>query len=63
MHKEESALILWHKRLGHFHSKTLIYMKKNKLVEGLPELEEDLLARVACQYGKQTRLPFHKNKA
>ena len=43
MHKEESDLMLWHKRLGHFHSKALIYMKKNKLVEGLPELEEALL--------------------
>ena len=38
-------------------------MKKNKLVEGLPELEEDFPACVACQYGKQTRLPFHKNKS
>ena len=63
MHKEESDLILWHKRLGHFHSKALIYVKNNKLVEGLLELEKDLLACVSCQYGKQTRLPFHKNKS
>ena len=38
-------------------------MKKNKFVEGLPKLEEDVLACVACHYGKKTRLPFHKNKS
>ena len=48
MHKEESDLMLWHKRLRHFHSKTLIYMKKNKLIEGLLELKEYLLRCVAC---------------
>ena len=37
-------------------------MKNNNLVKGLPKLEEELLACVACQYGKQTRLPFPKNQ-
>ncbi|KAL6315310.1 hypothetical protein AAG906_000403 [Vitis piasezkii] len=38
-------------------------MKKNDLGEGLPELEVKPPTCVACQYGKQTRLPFPQNKA
>ncbi|CAL5331407.1 unnamed protein product [Camellia sinensis] len=51
---------IWHKRLGHFHHGALIYMQKNQLVQGLPPLEEHLLGCKACQYGKQSRLPFPK---
>ncbi|CAL5436624.1 unnamed protein product [Camellia sinensis] len=40
VHKEDSNIVLWHKRLGHFHHATLLFMKKNNLVKGLPELEE-----------------------
>ena len=41
--------MLWHK-------------KKNNMVTGLPELEEELSKCAACQYMKQTRLPFQQNK-
>jgi hypothetical protein len=37
-------------------------MKKNNLVKGLPDLEEELPSCAACQYGKQTRLLFPQNK-
>ena len=63
MHKEENSSMLWHKRLRHFHHEALIHMKKkNKLVEGLLELEKELPTCISCQYGKQTRLPFKKAK-
>ena len=55
--------MLWHRRLGHFHHTALPFMKKNDLGEGLPELEVKPPTCVACQYGKQTRLPFPQNKA
>ena len=38
IHKEESNTMLWHKRLGHFHHITLLFMKKNNLGEGFLEL-------------------------
>jgi hypothetical protein len=45
-----------------FHHTTLLFMKKNNLVKDLPDLEEKLPPCAACQYGKQTRLPFLQNK-
>ena len=63
IHKEKSNTMLWHRRLGHFHHTTLLFMKKNDLGEGLPELEVKPPTCVACQYEKQTRLPFPQNKA
>ena len=63
IHKEESNTMLWYRRLGHFHHTTLLFMKKNNLGEGLPKLEVKPSTCVACQYGKQTRLPFQQNKA
>ncbi|KAM7489733.1 hypothetical protein LguiB_027217 [Lonicera macranthoides] len=62
VHKEDNNTILWHKRLGHFHHAALLFMKKNNMVKGLPELEDEPPKCVACQYGKQTRLPFEQNK-
>ena len=49
---------LWHKRLGHFHLAGLLYMQKHSLVRGVPLLENKLDDCVACQYGKQIRVPF-----
>ncbi|KAJ8639362.1 hypothetical protein MRB53_016056 [Persea americana] len=62
VHKEDSTTMLWHRRLGHVHHTTLLFMKKNNLGEGLPELKEELPTCTACQYGKQTRLLFHKKR-
>ncbi|TXG70681.1 hypothetical protein EZV62_005616 [Acer yangbiense] len=63
VHKEDSNTMLWHRRLGHFHHTTLLFMKKNNLGEGLLELEKKLPTCAACQYGKQIRLHFPQNKA
>ena len=63
VYREDNNTVLSHKRLGHFHHIALLYIKKNNLVKGLPELEEESLKCVACQYGKQTRIPFRQNKA
>jgi hypothetical protein len=56
---------LWHKRLGHFNQVTLVHMqkKKKKIVQRMPNLEEEILVCTSCQYGKQNRLPFPLNKA
>lgn len=51
VHKEDSNTMLWHRRLGHVHHTALLFMKKNNLGEGLPELEEELPTCAACQYG------------
>ena len=64
--KEERAVVsqennvtdLWHKRLEHFHHNGVLYMKKNQLAVGLPDLKQNLPTCIACQYGKQSRLPF-----
>ena len=61
--QHENNTMLWHKRLGHFHHNVVLYMKKNQIVEGLPDLEEELPICAACQYGKQTRLPFPQKAA
>ncbi|RVW46097.1 Retrovirus-related Pol polyprotein from transposon RE1 [Vitis vinifera] len=61
--QHENNTMLWHKRLGHFHHNAVLYMKKNQIVEGLPGLEEELPICAACQYGKQTRLPFPQKAA
>ena len=58
----ENNTMLWHKILGHFHHNVVLYMKKNQIVKGLPNLEEELPICATCQYGKQTRLPFPKKK-
>ncbi|WVY90881.1 hypothetical protein V8G54_036395 [Vigna mungo] len=61
-HKEVNNTILWHKRFGHFHHSALIFMKKNNMVRGLPDIEKAFPTCIACQYGNQTRLPFAQNK-
>ena len=59
--QENNVTTLWHKRLGHFHHNGVLYMKKNQLAVGLPDLEQNLPTCIAYQYGKQSRLPFpHK---
>ncbi|KAL6330152.1 hypothetical protein AAG906_040072 [Vitis piasezkii] len=40
--QHENNTMLWHKRLGHFHHNVVLYMKKNQIVKGLPDLEEEL---------------------
>ena len=63
VHKVEDNTLVWHKRMGHFHHGSLLYLRKNDLVQGLPEFEDKSPVCVACQYGKQTRLSFPKGKS
>lgn len=56
----QSSLKIWHERLGHLNLKEVQNMSKNgaipvKLTENINFVCE------ACQYGKQSRLPFHKS--
>ncbi|KAJ8764624.1 hypothetical protein K2173_006706 [Erythroxylum novogranatense] len=43
----------WHKRMGHFHNQALLFMQRNEMVRGLPNLEEHLTSCKACMLGEQ----------
>lgn len=43
--------------------KLYFFMKKNKMVKGLPKLENDFSTCATCQYGKLSRFPFQQSKA
>lgn len=45
--KEDDSTMFWHRRLGNFHHKILLFMKKN-LGEGLPDLEEEFPTCTIC---------------
>jgi len=47
---QSSVAETWHKRLGHFHHRALLYMQKKGLAKGLPPLEEELPSCEACQF-------------
>jgi hypothetical protein len=49
---------------GAFQSSNIgAYAKKiKKIVQRMPNLEEEILVCTSCQYGKQNRLPFPLNK-
>ena len=46
--QENNVTSLWHKRLGHFHHNEVLYMKKNQLAVGLPDLKQNLPTCIAC---------------
>ncbi|RVW68430.1 hypothetical protein CK203_058354 [Vitis vinifera] len=58
--QQDSTTMFWDRRVEHFHHDDVLYMKKNQIAEGLPDLEKDLPICATCQYGKQTKLPFPK---
>ena len=54
---------LWHKRFGHFHHTALKHLHLKGLAQGMPTINEGKTICQACQFGKQSRLPFPVNKA
>ncbi|CAL8087744.1 unnamed protein product [Prunus armeniaca] len=54
---------IWHKRMGHLHLKGLNQLKEKEMVHGLPHLEAVDGVCEGCQFGKQHREWFPKNKA
>ena len=58
--KHEAEIDLWHKRIVHLQK--LKDMMSRNLVFGLPVFRKNIMHNVceACQFGKQTRLPFKK---
>ncbi|MCO5604181.1 hypothetical protein L7F22_058342 [Adiantum nelumboides] len=62
-HFSSSSLILWHKRLGHISHQSIMHLKKEGLVEGLPtfQVNEEPNLCPSCQLGKQQRRRFNKS--
>ncbi|MCO5605635.1 hypothetical protein L7F22_059818 [Adiantum nelumboides] len=62
-HSSSSFLILWHKRLGHIIHQSIMHLRKEGLVEGLPtfQVHEEPNLCPSCQFGKQQRRRFNKS--
>nr|CAN66250.1 hypothetical protein VITISV_026924 [Vitis vinifera] len=57
--QQDSTTMLWHRRLRHFHHDVVLYMKKNQIVEGLPDLEKDLPKKFWAEAANTTKqTPF-----
>ncbi|KAM1223589.1 hypothetical protein ACFX2G_043549 [Malus domestica] len=54
---------IWHKRLGHLNLRSLKQLRENEMVHGLPHLENIDGVCEGCQFGKQHRDWFPKEKA
>ena len=54
---------MWHKRISHINIQKLKMMQHKNLVSGLPKFRYTALEHVcsACQFGKQSRLPFARH--
>ena len=55
-----SQAMLWHKRLGHFHTKGLQRMTHFEAVRGLPPLQFSRHTCTGCQFEKHTRTKLPK---
>ena len=57
-------LTMWHKRIGHVNLQKRKNMQVNNVVYVLPMFHEYNLhfACDVCQFGKQTRLPFKRDR-
>ncbi|CAK1594595.1 unnamed protein product [Parnassius mnemosyne] len=56
----QSSLKIWHERLGHLNLKEVKNMSKNGAIP--VKLTDDInFVCEGCQYGKRSRLPFHKS--
>ena len=62
--KADSDIELWHKRIGHINLNKLKAMKSKGVVIRLPTVKEKEIEGVceACQFGKQHRHPFPKER-
>lgn len=58
--QSHSQTTLWHKRLGHFHSRGLQRMITSSAVRGLPQLRFSKHTCDACLLGKHTRTKLQK---
>ena len=62
--KADSNIKLWHKRTGHINLNKLKAMQSKGVVIGLPTFKEKEIEGIceACQFGKQHRHPFPKER-
>ena len=63
-HEANADIELWHKRVGHINLQKLKGMPSKGVVIGLPTFTEKEITGVceACQFGKQHRQPFPKER-
>ncbi|KAL6319154.1 hypothetical protein AAG906_011238 [Vitis piasezkii] len=60
--QQDSTTMFWHRRLGHFHHDVvLLYMKKNQIVEGLPDLEKIFLHVLLVNMGSKLNFLSKEN--
>ncbi|KAL4379963.1 hypothetical protein GQ457_02G041430 [Hibiscus cannabinus] len=57
---KESTIMMWHKRLGHYHHQGIVKMKSKSMALDLPEFDDRIMTCKACQFGKQNRKSFPK---
>ena len=62
--KADSNIELWHKRIGHINLNKLKAMQSKRVFIGHPAFKEKEIEGVceACQFGKQHRHPFPKER-
>ena len=62
--KSDTDIELWHKRIGHINLNKLKAMQSKGVIIGLPTFKEKEIEGVceACQFGKQHRHPFPKER-
>ncbi|KAM0997729.1 hypothetical protein ACFX2C_007581 [Malus domestica] len=60
---DASSTWIWHKRLGHLNLRSFKQLRENEMVHGLPHLENIDGVCNGCQFGKQHRDWFPKEKA
>ncbi|KAL4387584.1 hypothetical protein GQ457_09G023340 [Hibiscus cannabinus] len=55
---KESIIMLWHKRLGHYHHQGIVKMNSESMVIDLLEFDDHITTCKACQFGKQNKKSF-----
>ncbi|KAL4273237.1 hypothetical protein GQ457_13G004800 [Hibiscus cannabinus] len=57
---KESTIMLWHKRLGHYHHQGIVKIKSKSMAIDLPEFDDHITTCKVRQFGKQNRKSFPK---
>ncbi|RVW82635.1 hypothetical protein CK203_037380 [Vitis vinifera] len=58
--QQDSTTMFWDRRVEHFHHDDVLYMKKNQIAEGLPDLEKIFLYVLLVNMGSKLNFPFQR---